>query len=107
MTTQPPVWIIGGYQSDFARNFTKESLDISDLDESPCRMFRHTERTARATSSAVIVRSIDPLSAVDQTEVSGASWMRPTRSAQRRRAACRKTRRVRRDAHLAYGTVPG
>jgi acetyl-CoA C-acetyltransferase len=31
MTTQPPVWIIGGYQSDFARNFTKESLEISDL----------------------------------------------------------------------------
>ncbi len=31
MTTQQDVWIIGGYQSDFARNFTKESLDISDL----------------------------------------------------------------------------
>jgi acetyl-CoA C-acetyltransferase len=31
MSTQQPVWIIGGYQSDFARNFTKESLDISDL----------------------------------------------------------------------------
>ena len=31
MTTQQAVWIIGGYQSDFARNFTKESLDISDL----------------------------------------------------------------------------
>jgi acetyl-CoA C-acetyltransferase len=31
MTTQQPVWIIGGYQSDFARNFTKESLQISDL----------------------------------------------------------------------------
>jgi acetyl-CoA C-acetyltransferase len=31
MTTQQPVWIIGGYQSDFARNFTKESLEISDL----------------------------------------------------------------------------
>jgi acetyl-CoA C-acetyltransferase len=31
MTKQQPVWIIGGYQSDFARNFTKESLDISDL----------------------------------------------------------------------------
>jgi acetyl-CoA C-acetyltransferase len=31
MTTQRPVWIIGGYQSDFARNFTKESLEISDL----------------------------------------------------------------------------
>ncbi|MEU9207632.1 acetyl-CoA acetyltransferase [Streptomyces sp. NPDC048415] len=31
MTTQQPVWIIGGYQSDFARNITKESLDISDL----------------------------------------------------------------------------
>ena len=31
MTTQQPVWIIGGYQSDFARNFTKESLEIADL----------------------------------------------------------------------------
>ena len=31
MTTQQPVWIIGGYQSDFARNFSKESLEISDL----------------------------------------------------------------------------
>jgi len=31
MTTQRPVWIIGGYQSDFARNFTKESLEIGDL----------------------------------------------------------------------------
>jgi acetyl-CoA C-acetyltransferase len=33
MTTQQPVWIIGGYQSDFARNFTKESLEIGDLVE--------------------------------------------------------------------------
>jgi acetyl-CoA C-acetyltransferase len=31
MTTQQPIWIIGGYQSDFARNLTKESLEISDL----------------------------------------------------------------------------
>jgi len=31
MTTQQPVWIIGGYQSDFARNFTKESLEVGDL----------------------------------------------------------------------------
>jgi acetyl-CoA C-acetyltransferase len=31
MTTAQPVWIIGGYQSDFARNFTKESLEIGDL----------------------------------------------------------------------------
>jgi acetyl-CoA C-acetyltransferase len=31
MTTQQPVWIIGGYQSDFSRNFTKESLEITDL----------------------------------------------------------------------------
>jgi acetyl-CoA C-acetyltransferase len=31
MTTQQPVWIIGGYQSDFARNLTKESLEIGDL----------------------------------------------------------------------------
>ncbi len=31
MTTLHDVWIIGGYQSDFARNLTKESLEISDL----------------------------------------------------------------------------
>jgi acetyl-CoA C-acetyltransferase len=31
MTTQQPVWIAGGYQSDFARNLIKESLEISDL----------------------------------------------------------------------------
>jgi len=31
MTTQQPVWIVGGYQSDFARNFTREALEISDL----------------------------------------------------------------------------
>jgi acetyl-CoA C-acetyltransferase len=31
MTMQQPVWIIGGYQSDFARNFSKESLEIGDL----------------------------------------------------------------------------
>ncbi len=31
MTSQPPVWIIGGYQTDFARNVTKESLEIGDL----------------------------------------------------------------------------
>lgn len=31
MTSQQPVWIIGGYQSDFARNLSKESLEIGDL----------------------------------------------------------------------------
>jgi len=31
MTTHQPVWIIGGYQSDFARNFTRELLEIGDL----------------------------------------------------------------------------
>ena len=25
------VWILGGYQSDFARNFTRESRDFADL----------------------------------------------------------------------------
>jgi hypothetical protein len=24
------IWILGGYQSDFARNLTKESLDFAD-----------------------------------------------------------------------------
>jgi acetyl-CoA C-acetyltransferase len=33
MTTQETVWIVGGYQSDFARNLTKESLEVSDLVE--------------------------------------------------------------------------
>jgi acetyl-CoA C-acetyltransferase len=31
MTEQQHVWIVGGYQSDFARNLTKESLEIADL----------------------------------------------------------------------------
>ena len=31
MTARQPVWIVGGYQSDFARNLTKESLGIGDL----------------------------------------------------------------------------
>jgi acetyl-CoA C-acetyltransferase len=31
MTMQQPIWILGGYQTDFARNLTKESLEISDL----------------------------------------------------------------------------
>ena len=25
------VWILGGYQSDFARNFTREGRDFADL----------------------------------------------------------------------------
>jgi acetyl-CoA C-acetyltransferase len=25
------VWILGGYQSDFARNLTREGLDFADL----------------------------------------------------------------------------
>ena len=25
------IWILGGYQSDFARNFTREGLDFADL----------------------------------------------------------------------------
>jgi acetyl-CoA C-acetyltransferase len=31
MITQQPVWLLGGHQGDFARNFTKASLEISDL----------------------------------------------------------------------------
>ena len=29
--TSAQVWIAGGYQSDFARNVTKEGFDIGDL----------------------------------------------------------------------------
>ena len=28
---QQGIWILGGYQSDFARNITREGLEISDL----------------------------------------------------------------------------
>ncbi|MET8246970.1 acetyl-CoA acetyltransferase [Streptomyces sp. NPDC005202] len=31
MTMTAPVWILGGYQSDFARSISKEKLEISDL----------------------------------------------------------------------------
>lgn len=31
MTGSTGVWILGGYQSDFARNFTRECLDFADL----------------------------------------------------------------------------
>jgi acetyl-CoA C-acetyltransferase len=27
----PHVWILGGYQSDFARNLTREGSDFADL----------------------------------------------------------------------------
>jgi acetyl-CoA C-acetyltransferase len=31
MTGQTGVWVLGGYQSDFARNLTREGLDFADL----------------------------------------------------------------------------
>jgi acetyl-CoA C-acetyltransferase len=29
--TSTDIWVLGGYQSDFARNFTREGLDLADL----------------------------------------------------------------------------
>ena len=31
MAKQSGVWVLGGYQSDFARNLTREGLDFADL----------------------------------------------------------------------------
>jgi acetyl-CoA C-acetyltransferase len=44
MMTRQPVWIIGGYQSDFARNFAKESLEIGDLVKETTTGTRHLHR---------------------------------------------------------------
>ncbi|GAA3197943.1 hypothetical protein GCM10020255_100980 [Rhodococcus baikonurensis] len=35
------IWILGGYQSDFARNFTREELDFANLAE---EVVNHTRR---------------------------------------------------------------
>jgi acetyl-CoA C-acetyltransferase len=58
MTPQQPVWIIGGYQSDFARNFTKESLEISDL--------------VRETASGTLAQAAISLSQVEVIHVGNA-----------------------------------
>ncbi len=31
MASSTNVWILGGYQSDFSRNLTREGLDFADL----------------------------------------------------------------------------
>ena len=31
MASSTNVWILGGYQSDFSRNWTREGLDFADL----------------------------------------------------------------------------
>ena len=43
------VWILGGYQSDFARNLHREGLDFADL----------TAEVVRETMAAAKVRAAD------------------------------------------------
>lgn len=43
MTTSA-VWLLGGYQTDFARNFSREGLDFADLTG---EVVRHTLESAR------------------------------------------------------------
>lgn len=45
------VWILGGYQTDFARNFTREGLDFADLTD---EVVRRTLETARASDVEVV-----------------------------------------------------
>jgi acetyl-CoA C-acetyltransferase len=47
----PNVWILGGYQSDFARNLTREGHDFADLTaevvDNTLAAARSTPRTSR------------------------------------------------------------
>ena len=44
------VWILGGYQSDFARNHTREDLDFADL---TCEIIDHTLASSRIKAKDV------------------------------------------------------
>ncbi|HZQ30343.1 MAG TPA: acetyl-CoA acetyltransferase [Mycobacterium sp.] len=46
------LWVLGGYQSDFARNFTREGLDFADL---TAEVVRGTLESARIAASDVDV----------------------------------------------------
>jgi acetyl-CoA C-acetyltransferase len=46
------VWILGGYQSDFARNFTREDLDFADL---TCEVVDATLEAARVDAADIEV----------------------------------------------------
>ena len=46
------VWILGGYQSDFSRNLTREGLDFADL---TAEVVKSTLRAARLDASAIDV----------------------------------------------------
>ncbi len=52
----PNVWILGGYQSDFARNLTREGLDFADLTaevvDSHARRGQGRRRRHRASSTS-------------------------------------------------------
>jgi len=46
----PEIWIVGGYQSDFARNLTREGLEVADL---AAEAVRETLEAARVEPSRV------------------------------------------------------
>jgi acetyl-CoA C-acetyltransferase len=48
----PDVWILGGYQSDFARNFTREGHDFADL---TAEVVDHTLAAARVDAADIEV----------------------------------------------------
>ena len=89
----PNVWILGGYQSDFARNLTREGLDFADLtaevvdttlDRGQGRRRRHRRGPRRPTPSA----SCSPgraTSARCRPRVNDGLWDTP---ASRHEAAC-------------------
>ena len=48
MGSSPNVWILGGYQSDFSRNLTREGLDFADL---TAEVVESTLRAARVDAA--------------------------------------------------------
>ncbi len=46
------IWILGGYQSDFARNFTREELDFANLAE---EVVNHTLDAAKVPATDIEV----------------------------------------------------
>jgi acetyl-CoA C-acetyltransferase len=48
--TRPGVWLLGGYQTDFARNVSREGLDFADLTE---EVVRRTLDSARVGASDI------------------------------------------------------
>ena len=52
MGSSANVWILGGYQSDFARNLTREGLDFADL---TAEVVENTLTAAKVDASAIEV----------------------------------------------------